>query len=481
MNVNLASAVRTLMQNRLQTWLTLCGMSVGIAMVVIVSGLGRGAQLRVEQQIESAGPTRITVRSGNFRPAAVDMTGEQDTGGGEQAEGQVNVSPLSQAEIGDNALADAVVAARRRTAVPRRTNLRTPPTPLDDAHRNLLARISDVRAVAATLGGNLSTGEDSAGGRQSIRVEGFEPAHPDMMGWTIVSGRLIDKGEHRGGASVMLVTPAIAAKLWPDLADPLGQSVTIGGRVVKLVGVISGQPAQPMVVVPTIYVPLGLARTLLGRRDYDSIMVRSNSVGVTTKVAQTIKDRLRKLHRLPEDTLDDFRIETQSVAAMPGMGTDPRLSRAVHSNVVGFEQAAWEEMAKSLREANRTFTLLLAAAAAVSLLVGGIGVMNIMLVSITARTREIGLRMAVGARARDVTTQFLVEAMLLATIGGLLGILLGAAGLAGARFGFDWAASLSPGMLGLALAMATLTGVVFGYGPARRAAALDPAVALKAE
>jgi ABC-type antimicrobial peptide transport system permease subunit len=163
------------------------------------------------------------------------------------------------------------------------------------------------------------------------------------------------------------------------------------------------------------------------------------------------------------------------------MGMDPRLARAVHSNVVEFEQESWEEMAKSLRQAGRTFTLLLAAAAAVSLVVGGIGVMNIMLVSVAARTREIGLRMALGARMNDVMIQFMVEAVVLAAIGGLLGLVFGAVGLFIAEYGLAWATAISPMMLLAAIAMAVSTGVIFGYSPARRAASLDPVVALKSE
>jgi putative ABC transport system permease protein len=234
-------------------------------------------------------------------------------------------------------------------------------------------------------------------------------------------------------------------------------------------------------VVPLVYVPVGLAQTLLGRRSYDIITVRTNSVGVTTAVAKDIRQKLRVLHGLTQDTLDDFRVETQSVSALPSMGSDPRLARAVHSNTAGFEQASWEEMAKSLRQAGRTFTLLLAGAAAVSLLVGGIGVMNIMLVSVTARTREIGLRMALGARAGDVMLQFLVEAVTLAALGGLIGLLLGMAGLTVTEYGLHWATSASPAMLAAALAMAAITGMVFGFVPARRAAFLDPVIALRSE
>jgi ABC-type lipoprotein release transport system permease subunit len=227
--------------------------------------------------------------------------------------------------------------------------------------------------------------------------------------------------------------------------------------------------------------PLLLAQLVLGKDTFDQIKIRTTSVAKTTSVAVAVKEALRVLRELPDDTLDDFRIETQSVSALPSLGTDPRLARAVHSNVVEFEQAAWEEMALSLRQAGRTFTLLLSAAAAVSLLVGGIGVMNIMLVSVAARTREIGLRMAMGARVNDVMIQFMVEAITLAALGGVVGLVLGSLGLFGAEYGLNWATAISPTMLLLAVLMAAATGMIFGYGPAKRAANLDPVVALKSE
>ena len=209
--------------------------------------------------------------------------------------------------------------------------------------------------------------------------------------------------------------------------------------------------------------------------------MRSISVARTTAVAESITETLRRIRELPDDTLNDFRVETQTTSAMPGLGNDPRLAMAVQSNVVEFEKASWEEMARSLRRAGQTFTLLLSAAAAVSLLVGGIGVMNVMLVSVTARTREIGLRMAIGARVRDVLTQFLVEAVTLALLGGVLGLLVGACGLWAANRGFNWATALSMDMLLLGIVVAAVTGIVFGFGPAHQAARLDPVVALRSE
>jgi putative ABC transport system permease protein len=274
--------------------------------------------------------------------------------------------------------------------------------------------------------------------------------------------------------------------LWAgqDGASAVNQALRLGGHDVRVVGVLRPQASgadMDAAVVPAIYLPLGLAQQLLQRRTFDTITVRTSSVGATTAVATELRARLRGLRGLPREMLDDFRVESQSVGAMPGRGMDPRLARAVRANVAGFEQASYEEISKSLRQAGRTLTLLLVGAATVSLVVGGIGVMNIMLVSVAARTREIGLRMAMGARTADVMTQFLAEAVTLASLGGVAGLLLGSAALTVARHGLRWATAISPGMLLLALSVAALTGVAFGLGPARRAAALEPVVALRCE
>jgi putative ABC transport system permease protein len=305
-----------------------------------------------------------------------------------------------------------------------------------------------------------------------------------MQSWHLAAGRWISPQEHASGAPVAVLTTTDARRLWPDQTDPLGHTLRVGGQSLHVIGVVAPKTkadAGSAIIVPGIRVPLPLAQKLLDRKTFDTITVRTTSVAVTTAVAADIKAKLRNVRGLSQDTIEDFRVETQSLSAMPGMGLDPRLARAVHSNVAGFEQAAWEEMARSMRQAGRTFTLLLAAAAAVSLVVGGIGVMNIMLVSVSARTREIGLRMAVGARTTDVMTQFLVEAVTLAALGGLVGLALGSVGLLVAKHGLHWATAISPTMLLLAVAMAALTGAAFGYGPARRAAVLDPVIALRAE
>ena len=480
MGINLALALQALGRNRLQALLTLSGMSCGVAMVVVVSGLGRGAQLRIESQIEAAGPTAIVVRSGNLRPAAIVTSGEQDTSGGEVSEGALPAAGIDGTpEVVGNA---AVDDARRRATAVRQTRYRSPPQALDAPAMELVRkRTAGVKLASALVEGNVTVGSGRTTSQRIVKVSGFEADLPEMLAWRLVQGRFPSQREYREAAPVLVVSEAAAAKLWPG-RPALQQQLQLGDVSATVIGVLTAQRADNNAgVVPTVHVPLLLAQRVLRRDSYDQIRIRTASVAVTTQVATDLKQALRRLHLLPDDTVDDFRIETQSISAMPSMGMDPRLARSVHSNVIGFEQASWEEMSKSLRQAGRIFTLLLAGAATVSLLVGGIGVMNIMLVSVTARTREIGLRMAMGARRQDVQQQFLVEAITLATVGGSLGLLVGYAALLAARYGLHWSTAVSPLMLLLAIVMAVLTGVAFGYGPARRAAVLDPVVALKTE
>jgi len=477
MGDGVAIAVKALLRNKLQALLTLSGMSVGIAMVVVVAGLARGAQLTIESQIERAGPTQITVRAGNLMPAAIFASGKEDSGGGEVSQGTAS-DPINDARAGTASSAPAGRAARHGPP-----QNRTPAAPLTHTELALLRRkLTAVRAIAAAVAGNASV-QSGTVPVSVIRLSGFEPQWPDMAEWRLVQGRWISPSEHAAGAPVALLTADVAARLWPGVDTAIGRSLLVGDRSLQVVGILSDRSSSgdSALAVPVLYVPLPLAQAILGRQDFDAITVRTTSVGVTTRVAQQIRGQLRILHALPEDTLDDFRIETQSVSAMPGMGRDPGLERAVLSNVVQFEQASWEETVRSLRQATRTFSLLLAAAAAVSLLVGGIGVMNIMLVSVATRRREIGLRMAMGATPSQVMGQFIVEAVTLAGLGGLGGLVLGALGLLAANLGLHWATSVSPLMLGLSFVAAALTGMVFGVGPARRAAVLDPVTALRSE
>jgi putative ABC transport system permease protein len=478
-SINISGAAKSLLRNRLQASLTLIGMSVGVAMVVIVSGLGLGAHQKIEAQLQSAGPTLITIRAGNLTPAGASSTGQEDGSGGEVGQGGGALS------LGDGGAGSDVNAANPNVQASRRvikmSRFHSPSTPLGEADVRAVSGMRDVTAVAAFMDGNVSLAQDAGTLMRVVHVNGFQSSWPDMQGWKLASGRLISDSEQRDGAAVALLPVGAAARLWPDAATPLGQILKFNGRVVTVVGTFTAHDIDTQAVIPQVYTDLTQARKLLGRDDYDTITVRAAAVDVMSALAARVRTSLRELHTLSADTFDDFGVQTQSASAMKGMGTTPSTVRSVHSNMFNLDQASYEQMARSLRKSGQTFSLLLAGGAAVSLLVGGIGVMNIMLVSVTARTREIGLRMAVGARTRDVLVQFLAEAIMLAVVGGLLGVLLGTVGLTALSHTLHWATAISPTMLVLALLMAATTGVVFGYGPARRGAILDPVIALRSE
>jgi ABC-type antimicrobial peptide transport system permease subunit len=189
---------------------------------------------------------------------------------------------------------------------------------------------------------------------------------------------------------------------------------------------------------------------------------------------------LRARHRIAESMPDDFVVRTQASAAL-GKGINPQVARAISGNVPGLESVTLEQLSLTLERSSRTMTALLASIAGISLIVGGIGIMNVMLLSVTERTREIGIRMALGARARDVLLQFMAEAVTLSLTGGLIGVVLGLAGAGALRQTLRWAAIVSPSAVLSAVAVAAIVGVFFGLYPARRASRLDPIDALRFE
>mgnify|MGYP002014716416 CR=1 FL=1 len=288
--------------------------------------------------------------------------------------------------------------------------------------------------------------------------------------------------EHKDSAPVIMLFESVAEALWPS-QDPLTKTLSMKNIEFSVVGVLADDENQgsSSIIVPEIYMPLGTAASLTEKDVYEEIALRSSNVGVTSQVAASVREILRAVRELPDDTIDDFRVTTQSLNALPALGSDPRLARAVYGNVSQLEEAAFTEMANSLRQAAMTFTYLLSSAAAVCLLVGGIGIMNIMLVSVSSRTREIGLRMALGATVRDVLTQFLVESLTLAMLGGLLGLVTGFLALYLADGWLGWATAISPAIFIVAVSSSALVGGIFGFVPARRAALLDPVLGLRSE
>jgi putative ABC transport system permease protein len=289
-------------------------------------------------------------------------------------------------------------------------------------------------------------------------VQGIVPEYESIRQWTVVRGRYIARDDETAAAKVALFGQTAAAKLFGP-RDPVGEVVRIGQVPFTVIGVLSprGQSSGGRDQDDVVLIPRSTAKLrIIGRDNPRADIVHTITVklreGTSTKSAvDQIRALLRQRHRLPPSQDDDFRVQDLS------------------------------EMLQAEQESTRAFTVLLAAVASVSLLVGGIGIMNIMLVSVTERTREIGIRMAVGARTTDILTQFLVESVTLALIGGAIGILLGVGGAYAISYFARWRTLVAVEPILLAVGFAVAIGVFFGLYPARRAAALDPIHCLRHE
>ena len=200
-----------------------------------------------------------------------------------------------------------------------------------------------------------------------------------------------------------------------------------------------------------------------------------------TRVAKAITDLLRVRHHIGARTPDDFTVTNQARQALARGGMRPEVARAVVGNVAGLEKVTLEQLGKTLDRASATMTALLASIATVSLVVGGIGIMNIMLLSVIERTREIGIRRAVGARSHDVLLQFLLESVTLSVAGGLLGILIGCLISLLISRSLQWSATISFLSVALSFGVSAAIGIFFGYYPARQASRVAPLTSLRYE
>ncbi len=317
----------------------------------------------------------------------------------------------------------------------------------------------EVHEVQTSAPSNRGSGQLIAGNNNwSTVIYGVTPEYLEVREWPIVSGRGFEPQEVSGAGKVVLVGQTIVRELFGG-ADPVDQQIRIRKVPFTVVGVLEkkGQSMMGTDQDDVVLVPLTTARNRLFGNPQGKLR-RVGVISVKVRDGQNMKDAedkirelLRQRHKLQPGADDDFSIRNLA------------------------------EILQAQEASSKVLTLLLAAVASVSLLVGGIGIMNIMLVSVTERTREIGLRMAVGARAGDILQQFLVEAVTLSLIGGLLGIALGLAGsLAIGQFA-GWRTDLSPESVVLAVGFAAGIGIFFGFYPARKASRLLPIEALRYE
>ena len=399
-------ALKALGRNKLRTALTMLGMIIGVAAVVTMVGLGRGAQEEIEAQIRKAGPNLIRVRAGNFRRGGIS----QGIGG---------APTLTVAD------ADAI-----RTQVP------------------------DVLRLSASV----NTREQAVAANRNwpTLIEGSDVELPPIRSWDVQHGAFFDAAQVRAAARVAVLGSVVRDNLFGPEADPVGERIRIRNQSFRIVGVMAakGAGAFGQDQDDVIFVPYTTVQKKLRGRDgtnISGIFVSAHSPDSVDRVAGEIAAVLRARHELAPGEPDDFMVRSQTdVTAMRSQMT-------------------------------RTMTGLLASIAGVSLIVGGIGIMNIMLVSVTERTREIGLRMAVGAQGRDVLRQFLVEAAVLSLVGGLAGAALGFGVSAALTRLLAWPTAIPAEAVAAAVAFAGATGIAFGFYPARRAARLDPIEALRFE
>jgi putative ABC transport system permease protein len=314
-----------------------------------------------------------------------------------------------------------------------------------------LKQVTGVQFVSAGVN---SRGQVIAGNQNwSTQIQGVDVDLPQIRNWPTMYGSFFTAQDVNSASKVCVLGKVVSDTLFGEGVDPTGEYIRVRNQPFRVLGVMSpkGQGAFGQDQDDMLFAPYTTVQKKLQGITYIQNITVSAVTPDTAPVSAAITEALRIRHRLNPGDPDDFTVRTQ------------------------------EEIASLRTETTRTMTVLLAAIAGVSLVVGGIGIMNIMLVSVTERTREIGLRMAIGARGRDVLLQFLVEAVVISLFGGMLGIALGfGLSLAIEQFA-QWPTSIPPDWIAIAFGFAGATGVFFGFYPARKAAGLDPIEALRFE
>lgn len=313
--------------------------------------------------------------------------------------------------------------------------------------------IPSVRAASPSVraGGQLVFGNQNWSA--SSGIIGANEKFTEIRGWQVSSGDFFTEADVRTSARVAVLGKTVADNLFAGM-DPVGQTLRIRNLPFRVVGILAakgqnqiGQDQDDTVIIPYT----AALRKLLSSTRIQMAMVSAISADATSTAERQIAELLRQRHRLAPNEEDDFTVRNLS------------------------------DIADAANASSSIMTNLLASIAGVSLLVGGIGIMNIMLVSVTERTREIGIRMAIGARSRVIRSQFLIESMTISLVGGIIGVLLGVAASVGISSTLNWPTLVSPASIVVSVIFSVLVGVVFGYYPARKAAALDPIDALRYE
>ena len=397
--------LKTLAGNKVRTILSMLGILIGVAAVVAMLALGKGAQASIENQLASLGSNLLVLRAG-----AVKISGGGAT-----------------AEAG---------------SISRLTN--------DDAHALQLA-IPEVREAASTIS---SRAQVTFGNHnRNTTLMGVSAAYARMHASTPEYGHFFSDDDNMKRARVAVIGATVANALFPNV-DPLGQMVKVNRVLFQVVGVLPQKGGS-------------------GFRDQDDIILVPVLTAMYRLLGKVVVDSIEL------ETYDPDETQTVTAQALALMNTRKKIPLSARNEAFQIRNMA--DIQAALSESGRTMSLLLASIAAISLVVGGIGIMNIMLVSVTERTKEIGLRKAIGARRRDILLQFLAESVVVSAFGGIIGIILGWTVTIILSQVAGWAAIVSLDSVGLAFFFSAAIGVIFGIYPARKASQLNPIDALRFE
>jgi putative ABC transport system permease protein len=324
---------------------------------------------------------------------------------------------------------------------------------LTQADADALGQLQNVAAVSPTLNANSQIVFSNQNWQSS--VQGVYPSYQQIGSWQMQEGNFFTQADEQSGTNVAVLGQTVVDNLFTPLGiDPIGQQIRIGNGTYTVVGTLAskGSTGFGANADDVVYVPFSTAQQRLsGSQFVNSIVLTADNANDVNSVQSAAQSLLEQRHNISNSAQDDFTIQNTS------------------------------QVLSTVQATAQSLTILLVGVAAVSLIVGGIGIMNIMLVSVTERTREIGIRVAVGARQRDVLTQFLIEAFVLSALGGIVGILIGLIGAFAIASKNGYPLVIDPLSILIAFGVAALVGIVFGFYPALRAAHMDPIVALRTE
>lgn len=490
-------AVQSLRRFPLRTGLTLLGLAFGVAALMTTIALGRGAQGAIRDQVRAAGLNVIEVTAGNYR-----TRGERPLGGTEAPARHGRLTPRHESaptDLWQRLLRriEPVALAHPENDPMEKHDHPTAAERLGDSAAGLGAAATLTQDDAEAIGSLPGVAHAASGIHESIRARSGERrwftrlhgTETELLeirrSFALSSGRFFSGREQRRGDRVAVLGSVVRDRLFGEDADPVGEEITVWNQSFEVVGVVAstnwmnpGAPGDDE--FDAVYTPFTTIHQLLNVTNLNSITVTAASSGEVTAVANRITDLLRERHGIAETQPDDFTVSTQASQVL-SRGLHPKVAATLAGNIPNLERTTLRQLAATLERSSRTMSALLLAIALVSLVVGAIGISNVMLLSVKERFREIGLRMAVGARTGDVGSQFLTESVALGAGGGVVGVLLGIAAAFAVEAGFGLQVEISFTAAAIAFAVALLVGIVAGVSPARRAARLDPIVALGSE